>query len=72
VERLRLAAPDAVGQIGVTVSIGVAWVGQVGLADPGSLLATTDVALYEAKHAGRNRVVEGHPPDAMAHAARPT
>lgn len=72
VERLRLAAPDAVGQIGVTVSIGVAWVGQVGLADPGSLLAATDVALYEAKHAGRNRVVEGHPPDAMAHAARPT
>lgn len=72
VERLRLAAPDAVGQIGVTVSIGVAWIGQVGLADPGSLLAATDVALYEAKHAGRNRVVEGHPPDAMAHAARPT
>lgn len=57
-ERLRaaIAAADAVGggqQLRVTVSIGVGMVAQAGHAD--ALLANADLALYEAKRAGRNR-----------------
>ncbi|MGQ0604725.1 MAG: GGDEF domain-containing protein [Anaerolineales bacterium] len=39
----------------VTVSVGVASFPE-GAADPGSLLEAADRALYQAKHAGRNRV----------------
>jgi len=64
VERLRLATTEPVGSVGVTISIGVAHVALIASADPGALLAATDAALYDAKHAGRNRVVEGRLPDA--------
>jgi PleD family two-component response regulator len=66
VERLRLATADPIGSVGVTISIGVAHVAQVASADPVALLAATDAALYEAKRAGRNRVVEGRLPEAHA------
>lgn len=62
-ERLRCLIADTpfkvsapVGEIRVTVSIGVAvsgWVGDT----PDALLRRADAALYEAKRAGRNRVV---------------
>lgn len=64
VERLRLATTDPVGSVGVTISIGVTHVAQTALPDPAALLAATDAALYEAKRAGRNRVVEGRLPEA--------
>jgi len=66
VERLRLATADPIGSVGVTISIGVAHVAQVASADPAALLAATDAALYDAKRAGRNRVVEGRLPEAHA------
>ncbi len=64
VERLRLATTEPVGSVGVTISIGVAHVALIASADPNALLAATDAALYEAKRAGRNRVVEGRLPGA--------
>ena len=59
-ERLRtsaggLSVPAADGRIGVTVSIGVAVLGQHGR-DLFELLAAADLALYRAKDAGRNQV----------------
>jgi diguanylate cyclase (GGDEF)-like protein len=51
--RLSVATADA--SIGVTVSIGVAVLGQHG-GDLFELLAAADVALYKAKDAGRDQV----------------
>lgn len=53
---LRVPAPDGGGEIGVTVSIGVATASGTGLA-LGALYRAADAALYRAKHAGRNRIV---------------
>jgi diguanylate cyclase (GGDEF)-like protein len=65
-ERLRLqvtASPTAVSgmEIGITVSIGVAWTGDHDTVD--TLLAAADRALYQAKGEGRNRVVCPHTPE---------
>jgi len=64
-DRLRSrisAAPVVVGQsvhLDVTCSIGVA---TAECGEPASVLLTrADVALYDAKHAGRNRVVVAAP-----------
>ena len=56
-ERLREAAASAsMGQAGtVTLSIGVAEMGPEQAAD--SLIQQADVAMYQAKRGGRNRVV---------------
>jgi two-component system cell cycle response regulator len=63
-ERLRARIADepipvkhAVGQLSVTISIGVAISGD-GLANPDDLLRAADGAMYEAKRQGRNRVSE--------------
>lgn len=58
-ERVRTATPGLEScPTKVTVSAGVATY-DVTLASPDALLAAADVALYEAKHQGRNRVVTG-------------
>lgn len=62
-ERLRMtlaAAPVPFGdlQIPITASMGVASLAQVGLdADKAKLVGAADARLYQAKQAGRNRVV---------------
>lgn len=54
-ERVRELAAES--EAGITVSIGVATFDQDDpLAEPEALLRAADAALYEAKHAGRNRV----------------
>ncbi len=45
------------GAVKVTVSVGVAGLDET-TRDPGDLFKRADAALYEAKQAGRNRVVE--------------
>ncbi|TRZ55626.1 MAG: GGDEF domain-containing protein [Rhodocyclaceae bacterium] len=67
-ERARLAVgerPIKAGRLSIqiTVSAGVAAYGADGL-DWESLLRSADAALYEAKRAGRNRVVAAHGPPA--------
>jgi diguanylate cyclase (GGDEF)-like protein len=62
-ERLRLAVAALAidtpqGELKFTISIGLAQL-NAALADWPSLLAAADGALYQAKHAGRNRVVQG-------------
>jgi len=59
-EKLRAAIeahdwPSIVPGLAVTVSLGIA--GNAETADPAALLAAADARLYEAKRAGRNRVV---------------
>ena len=45
------------GAVKVTVSVGVAELDEE-MRNPGDLFKRADAALYEAKQAGRNRVVE--------------
>lgn len=42
--------------LGVTVSVGLAGLHELGVSEPEALLAKADEALYASKHAGRNRV----------------
>jgi diguanylate cyclase (GGDEF)-like protein len=61
-ERIRQSiagepVPTDAGPVPVTVSVGVAATDAT-MPDPGELLKRADAALYEAKQAGRNRVVE--------------
>jgi diguanylate cyclase (GGDEF)-like protein len=46
--------------LGITVSAGVAAAPEDGT-DPVTVLAAADLALYEAKHTGRDRVVAARP-----------
>ncbi len=62
--RLRIAAQlveTPAGSVGVTASIGVAAT-NLGYAGVDALLHAADLALYEAKEAGRNRVAIAAPP----------
>jgi diguanylate cyclase (GGDEF)-like protein len=58
---VQVLAGDAV--LGVTISIGVATLGEHGQ-DLSELLAAADLALYRAKHTGRDRVCLYDPADA--------
>jgi two-component system, cell cycle response regulator len=51
-------------ELQVTVSVGVATVPDVGMREPAELVALADEALYQAKRAGRNRVVASGEPTA--------
>jgi len=57
VAQVRVDTPFG-GELGVTVSCGVATLGEVPAADPDALLAQADEALYHAKSLGRDRVVQ--------------
>ncbi|GAB1639687.1 diguanylate cyclase [Krasilnikovia sp. MM14-A1259] len=61
---------DTTRALPVTVSIGVAGVGETDPRSPSSLLSTADRNLYAAKHAGRNRVVAGQEPERRRRAYR--
>ena len=64
-QRMRILIATSVfthhgAKIPVTVSVGIASLGP-GIGDGTQLIAAADAALYEAKHAGRNRVVTHKP-----------
>jgi diguanylate cyclase (GGDEF)-like protein len=64
-ERLRVAVERRMEAEGVTASFGVAALGP-GTTSPEELVEAADRAMYEAKHAGRNRVaVAGRPTPPM-------
>ena len=60
VEEAQLPHEDGIGGV-LTLSIGIA----AGEGDSAKLLARADAALYEAKHAGRNRVVASSGSEAL-------
>ncbi len=55
-EETPIKVPHEIGQISKTVSIGVAFLNEMGDTGQG-LLKRADEALYKAKHGGRNKVV---------------
>ncbi len=57
IEKLQIELPGG-GALGVTVSIGVSAL-EGGVTDPASLIDAADVALYDAKRAGKNRTARG-------------
>jgi diguanylate cyclase (GGDEF)-like protein len=57
VERLEVERPGG-GAVRVTVSIGVSAT-EGGVSDPATLIDAADVALYEAKRDGKNRIARG-------------
>jgi diguanylate cyclase (GGDEF)-like protein len=57
VEALRVPLPGG-GHLSVTVSVGVSAL-EPGADQPAALIEAADVALYEAKHAGKNRTARG-------------
>jgi diguanylate cyclase (GGDEF)-like protein len=57
IEKLEVELPGG-GTLRVTVSIGVSAL-EGGVSDPASLIDAADVALYEAKHGGKNRTARG-------------
>jgi two-component system chemotaxis family response regulator WspR len=57
VEALRIAHAGSDAADHVTLSVGVASVSPFSQGDLAALVASTDAALYQAKHAGRNRVM---------------
>jgi diguanylate cyclase (GGDEF)-like protein len=57
IEKLEIELPGG-GSLGVTVSIGVSAL-EGGVTDPASLIDAADVALYDAKRAGKNRTARG-------------
>ncbi|HET7521179.1 MAG TPA: GGDEF domain-containing protein, partial [Candidatus Limnocylindria bacterium] len=72
-ERVRLAVQDdpSGAPWGLTVSAGVAVADRFSAGNPLGLLRRADVALYQAKRAGRNRVVVDDPSGtALSTAAR--
>jgi diguanylate cyclase (GGDEF)-like protein len=57
IEKLEIELPGG-GSLGVTVSVGVSAL-EGGVTDPASLIDAADVALYDAKRAGKNRTARG-------------
>jgi diguanylate cyclase (GGDEF)-like protein len=57
IEALDLPLLNGGGSLRVTASFGVASLATAGTADKDALVAAADVALYEAKRAGKNRTV---------------
>lgn len=57
VEEMTVELPETQAVLRFTISIGLAWLPAGQHAEVDMLLQNADVALYAAKHAGRNRVV---------------
>jgi diguanylate cyclase (GGDEF)-like protein len=70
-ERLRSAIAGAGVEVPVTVSAGVATF-PTHAADPNALIKAADEALYESKHAGRDRVTRSRRRSSTRRATQPT